>query len=647
VTSALPYANGDIHMGHVLEHIQTDIWVRHMRISNHEVLSFCADDAHGAPIMMKAEELDLEPEKYIGPVKDAHIASLDKFGIAYDNYHSTHSSENESLSSEIYLAAKEAGYIFKEKIEQCFDEEKKMFLADRYVTGECPKCSAKDQYGDGCDSCGVTYSATELINPVSALTGSTPANKISEHVFFDLKKCKDQLTSFLQTADMQKPVVAKLSEWLDGDLKSWDISRDDPYFGFSIPEENNKYFYVWVDAPIGYLASAQNWAIKNNTDLDSLWGKDSAYEIHHFIGKDITYFHGLFWPALLESSKYKLPNSIHVHGFVTVNGEKMSKSKGNFITADQFAESCDPELLRYYFASKLNSKIEDLDLNFEDLAQKINSDLVGKFSNIFSRSAPFVAKNDNNLSDVLDEAYLENSRSSEQEIYALFESKSYSKAIKLIMEVANDTNKYINEKTPWKLDQDEALIVATTAINVFKNLCIMLSPVIPTMTGKFLEMLNIKNIVNAELPTKLLGIQISEFKAVLSRVEPLNNAHFQKEEKAMDENKDDFINIDDFMKVDLRVAEVLEASYVDGADKLISIKLGLGDLDEKNVFAGIKAAYEPADLVGKLVVMVYNLAPRKMKFGNSEGMILAASDSEGGIFVISPDQGAKPGQKIK
>ena len=634
-------------MGHVLEHIQTDIWVRHMRMSNHEVLSFCADDAHGAPIMMKAEELDLEPEKYIGPVKDAHIASLDKFGIAYDNYHSTHSSENESLSSEIYLAAKEAGYIFKEEIEQCFDEEKKMFLADRYVSGECPKCSAKDQYGDGCDSCGVTYSATELINPVSALTGSTPANKISEHVFFDLKKCKDQLTNFLQTADMQKPVVAKLSEWLDGDLKSWDISRDDPYFGFSIPEENNKYFYVWVDAPIGYLASAQNWAIKNNTDLDSLWGKDSAYEIHHFIGKDITYFHGLFWPALLESSKYKLPNSIHVHGFVTVNGEKMSKSKGNFITADQFAESCDPELLRYYFASKLNSKIEDLDLSFEDLAQKINSDLVGKFSNIFSRSAPFVAKNDNNLSDVLDEAYLENSRSSEKEIYALFESKSYSKAIKLIMEVADDTNKYINEKTPWKLDQDEALIVATTAINVFKNLCILLFPVIPAMTAKFLEMLNIKNISNAELSTKLLGIQISEFKAVLSRVEPLNIAHFQKEEKAMNEKKDDFINIDDFMKVDLRVAEVLEASHVDGADKLISIKLGLGDLGEKNVFAGIKAAYEPADLVGKLVVMVYNLAPRKMKFGNSEGMILAASDSEGGIFVISPDQGAKPGQKIK
>ena len=647
VTSALPYANGDIHMGHVLEHIQTDIWVRHMRMSNHEVLSFCADDAHGAPIMMKAEELDLEPEKYIGPVKTSHIASLDKFGVIYNNYHSTHSSENEHLSNEIYLAAKEAGYIFKEQIEQCFDEEKQMFLADRYITGECPKCSAKSQYGDGCDACGVTYSATELINPISALTGTTPVHKVSEHVFFDLGKCRDQLAHFLETAKLQKPIVAKLSEWLDGNLKSWDISRDDPYFGFPIPEEENKYFYVWVDAPIGYLASAQNWAMKNNTNIASLWGKDSPYEIHHFIGKDITYFHGLFWPALLESSNYKLPDSIHVHGFVTVNGEKMSKSRGNFITADQFAEACDPELLRYYFASKLNSKIEDLDLSFEDLAQKINSDLVGKFSNIFSRSAPFITKNNNNLSGTLDEVYLLDSRASEQEICDLFESKSYAKAIKLIMEVADNTNKYINEKMPWKLGQDEALVVATTAVNVFKNLCILLHPVIPNMASNFLDMLKVEGGSKDQLSTKLLSVEISEFKALLSRIEPLDAQYFHKEEKPMEENKDDFINIDDFMKVDLRVAEVLEASHVEGADKLISIKLGLGELGKKNVFAGIKAAYEPSDLVGKLVVMVYNLAPRKMKFGNSEGMILAASDSDGGIFVISPDHGAKPGQKIK
>ena len=647
VTSALPYANGDIHMGHVLEHVQTDIWMRQMRMSGHEVLSFCADDAHGAPIMMKSEELGIKPENFIGPIKNAHISSLKKFGITYDNYHSTHSSENEDLSTEVYLAAKDAGYIYKEEIEQCFDEDKQMFLADRYVTGECPKCSAQDQYGDGCEDCGVTYSAIELINPKSTLTGSTPAHKISEHVFFNLEKSRDLLKRFLNTSDIQKPIVSKLSEWLDGDLKSWDISRDEPYFGFSIPEEKNKYFYVWVDAPIGYLASAKNWAEKNNTNIQTLWGKDSEYEIHHFIGKDIIYFHGLFWPALLEESLYKLPDSIHVHGFVTVNGEKMSKSKGNFIKADKFAEACDPELLRYFFASKLNSKIEDLDLSFDDLAQKINSDLVGKFSNIFSRSASFIAKNNNKLAPVLDESYLEESRASEQKIYDLFESKNYSKAVKLIMEIADNTNKYINGKEPWKLPQDKAIVVATTAINIFKNLCILLHPVIPKITVRMLAMLKISEITNSELSTKLLDIEILEFKAVLSRIEPLDAKYFHNEEKDMEEKKEDLINLEDFMSVDLRVAEVIEASHVEGADKLLLIKLSLGELGEKNVFAGIKSAYEPDQLVGKLVVMVYNLAPRKMKFGNSEGMILAASDTEGGIFVISPDQGAKPGQKIK
>ena len=647
VTSALPYANGDIHMGHILEHVQTDIWVRQMRQSGHEVLSFCADDAHGAPIMMRSEELGIDPQDFIGPIKDSHISSLKKFGITYNNYHSTHSSENEKLATEVYLAAKKAGYIYKEEIEQCFDEEKQMFLADRYITGECPKCSAQNQYGDGCDSCGVTYSATELVNPKSTLTGSTPTHKISEHIFFNLEKSKDMLKQFLDTANMQKPIVSKLLEWLDGELKSWDISRDAPYFGFSIPQENNKFFYVWVDAPIGYLASAKNWAETNSTNIQNLWGKDSEYEIHHFIGKDITYFHGLFWPALLQESLYKLPDSIHVHGFVTVNGEKMSKSKGNFITADQFAEAYDPELVRYFFASKLNAKIEDLDLSFDDLAQKINSDLVGKFSNIFSRSAPFIAKNNNKLAQRLDESYLDGSRCNEQKIYDLFESKNYSKAIKLIMEIADNTNKYINEKEPWKLDQDQAIIVSTTAINVFKNLCILLHPVIPNITGKMLGMLHISDISSSALSNKLLDIEISEFKAILSRVEPLDAKHFQSEEREMEEKTEDFINIEDFMKVDLRVAEVIAASHVEGADKLLSIKLGLGEMGEKNVFAGIKSAYEPDQLVGMLVVMVFNLAPRKMKFGNSEGMILAASDSEGGIFVISPDQGAKPGQKIK
>jgi len=618
-----------------------------MTLTKHEVLTFCADDAHGAPIMMKADEIGIEPAKFIDQINKNHQESLAKFGIEYTNYHSTHSVENEALVTEIYLDAKSSGYIYKKEIEQCFDEQKRMFLADRYVIGDCPKCSAKKQYGDGCEECGATYSATEIVNPKSSLSGTTPVTKISEHVFFDLSKAKIDLKKFLDTSNIQKPIVGKLSEWLDGDLKSWDISRDTPYFGFKIPNETDKYFYVWVDAPIGYLASAANWANKNSLSLDDLWSKNSEYEIHHFIGKDITYFHGLFWPALLMESKYKLPDCIHVHGFVTVNGEKMSKSKGTFITADQFADACDPELLRYYFASKLNSKIEDLDLNLEDLAQKINSDLVGKFSNIFSRSAPFIAKNSNYLSENVHKEHLANSKKSIPEILKHFEEKEFSKAIKLIMEIADDTNKYINENAPWKLDQSEALIVATTAINVFKNLCILLSPVTPSLCQQMLLMLNIDNLDIENLDRELIDIQINEFNPILERIKPLSTQDFYKKEEKMNEEKNNIIQIDDFMKVDLRVARVAEAKHVEGADKLLAIKLDLGELGTKNVFAGIKSAYEPSHLEEKLVVMVYNLAPRKMKFGVSEGMILAASDSDGGIFVLSPDSGAKPGQKIK
>jgi methionyl-tRNA synthetase len=618
-----------------------------MTLTKHEVLTFCADDAHGAPIMMKADEIGIEPAKFIDQINKNHQESLAKFGIEYTNYHSTHSVENEALVTEIYLDAKSSGYIYKKEIEQCFDEQKQMFLADRYVIGDCPKCSAKKQYGDGCEECGATYSATEIVNPKSSLSGTTPVTKISEHVFFDLSKAKIDLKKFLDTSNIQKPIVGKLSEWLDGDLKSWDISRDTPYFGFKIPNETDKYFYVWVDAPIGYLASAANWANKNSLSLDDLWSKNSEYEIHHFIGKDITYFHGLFWPALLMESKYKLPDCIHVHGFVTVNGEKMSKSKGTFITADQFADACDPELLRYYFASKLNSKIEDLDLNLEDLAQKINSDLVGKFSNIFSRSAPFIAKNSNYLSENVHKEHLANSKKSIPEILKHFEEKEFSKAIKLIMEIADDTNKYINENAPWKLDQSEALIVATTAINVFKNLCILLSPVTPSLCQQMLLMLNIDNLDIENLDRELIDIQINEFNPILERIKPLSTQDFYKKEEKMNEENNNIIQIDDFMKVDLRVARVAEAKHVEGADKLLAIKLDLGELGTKNVFAGIKSAYEPSHLEEKLVVMVYNLAPRKMKFGVSEGMILAASDSDGGIFVLSPDSGAKPGQKIK
>ena len=617
-----------------------------MSLSNHEVLSFCADDAHGAPIMMKADQLGIKPDEFIDKIRIDHQKSLDKFGIEYTNYHSTHSEENESLITEIYKDAKSSGYIFKKEIEQCFDEDKQMFLADRYIQGDCPKCSAKDQYGDGCEECGATYSATELKNPISVLSQSTPVTKTSEHVFFDLEKAKNELIKFLKKASIQKSIVGKLSEWLEGDLKSWDISRDEPYFGFKIPGEIDKYFYVWVDAPIGYMASATHWADNNSMTLENLWGKKSEYEIHHFIGKDIIYFHGLFWPALLMESKYKLPDSIHVHGFVTVNGDKMSKSKGTFITADQFAEVCDPELLRYYFASKLNSKIEDLDLNFDDLAQKINSDLVGKFSNIFSRSAPFISNNNDSLSDNIHRDQLIDCASKTELILEYYENKEFSKAIKLIMEIADDTNKYINEHTPWKLDQKEAAIIATTALNIFKNLCILLSPVIPKLSLKMLNMLNINNYKIEDLEKELINTKIKKFEPILSRIKPLNIQDFYQKEEVMDE-EDNIIQIDDFMKVDLRVAKVKEVSHVDGADKLLAIKLDLGHLGTKNVFAGIKSAYEPSQLEGKLVVMVYNLAPRKMKFGISEGMILAASDSDGGIFVVSPDSGAQPGQKIK
>ena len=640
VTQALPYANASLHLGHILEAVQTDIWSRFQNKSGNECLFFCADDTHGTPVMLKAKELGKSPEDLIKEVQRDHEETYKLYDINFTNYHTTHSDENKKYSEQIYLKAKENDLITRRTINQLYDESESMFLSDRFVKGTCPKCGATDQYGDGCTKCGATYDVSELKNPVSAISGTKPVNKESEHIFFDLPKKLDTLKEFLATANLQKPITNKLSEWVNDDLQQWDISRDAPYFGFKIPEEDNKYFYVWLDAPIGYIASIDNWATRNNKDMDLLWSANSNYEIYHFIGKDISYFHGLFWPALLSASDLRLPDGIFVHGFLTINGEKMSKSKGTGILAKEFAQLCDPETLRYYFAAKLNDKVEDIDLNFEDYVQRINSDLVGKYLNIASRCSSFIEKNSNELSDTFDNDLLEEAIKQKENIKECFESRNYSKAIRLIMDIADLTNKYINDNTPWKKDTREAAHIATTALNVFNILTIYLSPIIPNITKGAFKFLNqdSQSFNDVEL---LLKNKINKYKPLLKRLEPI----IIPEEKPMSD-EENYINIDQFAEIDLRVAEIKAASHVDGADKLLQLTLDVGDLGERNVFAGIKKAYDPESLVGKMVILVSNLAPRKMKFGLSEGMVLASSDDEG-IYLISPDSGATPGLRVK
>ena len=640
VTQALPYANASLHLGHILEAVQTDIWSRFQNKSGNECLFFCADDTHGTPVMLKAKELGISPEDLIKDVQKDHEETYKLYDINFTNYHTTHSDENKKYSEKIYLKAKENKLITRKTINQLFDEAESMFLSDRFVKGTCPKCGASDQYGDGCTKCGATYDVGELKDPVSAISGTKPINKESEHVFFDLPKKLDVLKNFLASADLQKPITNKLSEWLNDDLHQWDISRDAPYFGFKIPEEEDKYFYVWLDAPIGYIASIDNWATKNNKDMDSLWSADSDYEIYHFIGKDISYFHGLFWPALLSGSDLKLPNGIYVHGFLTINGEKMSKSKGTGILAKEFAELCDPETLRYYFAAKLNDKVEDIDLNFEDYVQRINSDLVGKYLNIASRCSSFIEKNSNALSSTFDNELIEKAINQKEAIEACFESRNYSKAVRLIMDIADLTNKYINDNTPWKKDIDEAAKIATTSLNVFNILSIYLSPIIPNITKEAFKFLNQEKQSFNDIELYLKN-NINKYKPLLKRLEPI----VIPEEKQMSE-EENYINIDQFADIDLRVAKIKNASHVDGADKLLQLTLDVGDLGERNVFAGIKKAYDPESIVGKMVILVSNLAPRQMKFGLSEGMVLASSDDEV-IYHISPDSGATPGLRVK
>ena len=642
VTSALPYANGSIHIGHVLESVITDIWVRYQNINGNECLYFCADDTHGTPVMLKAKELGIDPEELIKRTREEHIKSYSRFNINFNNFYTTHSDENKKYAEDIYQKCKEGNLIFKKEIEQFYDSEEGLFLSDRFIKGTCPKCGAEDQYGDGCSVCGTTYTPDDLLNPVSSLSNSELTKKRTEHVFFDLPQMKDFLENYLKDLILQDPIKNKLNEWIEDGLKPWDISRDKPYFGFEIPGEKDKYFYVWLDAPIGYLASAKNWAENNNMDMKDLWGESSDYEIHHFIGKDIAYFHALFWPALLKSSNIRLPESINVHGFLTIDGEKMSKSNGTFINADDFAENYDGELLRYYFADKFNNSIDDLDFNEDEFIQKINSDIVGKYLNIASRVSKFIEKNGNNLSANLDVDFIEKNLSMIDEVIEHYENLNLSKSVKIIMKMADEVNKYINENEPWKSGEEKAVEVSSTAINCFRVISILLNPVLPTITSKALEVFNdsATNDFN-NIKDYLVDTKINPYKPLLKRLE---KAKINEEIEMEDSN---LINIKDFAKVELRVAKIVKAEGIEEADKLIKLHLDVGDLGERTVFAGIKSAYDPESLNGRYVVLVANLEPRKMKFGVSEGMVLASSNDEGSIYLISPDEGAKPGQLVK
>ena len=639
VTQALPYANAPLHLGHILEAVQTDIWTRFQNLNGNECHFFCADDTHGTPVMLKANEMGITPEKLIEDVYQDHKSTYELYDINFANFYSTHSDENKKYSEFIYKCAKENKLISKSVVEQYFDETEKMFLSDRFIKGTCPKCGAENQHGDNCGVCGASYNVLEIENPVSTISNTKPVKKESEHIFFDLPAKRDMLKEFIEKVDIQESIKNKLKEWLGDDLKKWDISRDAPYFGFEIPGEDNKFFYVWVDAPIGYIASISNWANSNQIEMEDLWSENSSYEIYHFIGKDIAYFHGLFWPALLSSAKLKLPSGINVHGFLTINGEKMSKSLGTGILAKDFAKITNPETLRYYFAAKLNNKVEDIDLNFDDYVQRINSDLVGKYLNIASRSASFLKKNKNNLSDDINAEIINSLLNKKDEIINLYEKREYSKVIRLIMDLADYVNKYINEETPWKKDEDEAVKISTTALNAFKILSIYLHPVIPNLTNEAFNFLNTIDFTFDSIE-KPLTKKINNYKPLLNRLEKI----IIPEEEDMDNVN--LIDINHFSSVDLRVAKITKADDVEGADKLLQLTLDVGDLGTRNVFAGIKSAYKPDELTDRLVVLVNNLEPRKMKFGISEGMVLASSNDDG-IYLVSPDEGAEPGMKVR
>ncbi len=685
ITSALPYANGPIHLGHLVEYIQTDIWSRFQKMRGHECHYVCADDAHGTPIMLRAQAEGITPETLIARVSEEHQKDFAGFNIGFDHYHSTHSEENKALSAQIYNRLKAAGHITRKTISQYYDPEKEMFLPDRFVIGTCPKCKAEDQYGDNCEACGATYSPTELINPKSAVSGATPVEKDSDHLFFELSQFEDMLKEWTHQGHLQPQITNKLNEWFEAGLRGWDISRDAPYFGFEIPGETNKYFYVWLDAPVGYMASFQALCEKKNLSFDEFWAKDSITELYHFIGKDIINFHALFWPAMLSGADYRTPDAIFAHGFLTVDGKKMSKSRGTFIMAKSYLTHLNPEYLRYYFATKLNSGIDDLDLNLEDFVQRVNSDLVGKVINIASRCAGFVVKKfDGKLADSWSDkaqALYSEVVTEADNIASLYEKREFGHAMRDIMALADKANEYIDETAPWVLAKAEGKEAelhesVSMGINLFRVLISLLSPVLPTTSEKALSFLQLDAYRWDDIQTPLMGHTIAKFKPLMTRVEmeavekmvesskadaksamPSTPDGKKGDKKSTTKSKAsnvstelepiaDEISFEDFAKIDFRIAKIVKAEAVPEANKLLKLTLDIGE-HEKQVFAGIKSAYQPDELEGKLTVMVANLAPRKMRFGLSEGMVLAAGPGGEDLFLLNPDDGAKPGMRVK
>jgi methionyl-tRNA synthetase len=672
VTNALPYANGAIHLGHLVGYVQADIWVRFQKMRGHTVHYVCGDDTHGTPIMINAEKQGMTPEAFVAKMYDEHVADFAGFHIGFDDYYHTNSPENKALAQGIYRRLKADGKIAVKTISQLFDPQKQMFLPDRFVKGECPKCGAKDQYGDNCEVCGATYAPTELKNPYSAVSGATPELRESEHYFFKLSDCKDFLADWTrQPGRLQKEAANKMGEWFEAGLQDWDISRDAPYFGFEIPDAPGKYFYVWLDAPIGYMAATKHlfdrvFGERADAEYDAYWGGKSDAELYHFIGKDILYFHALFWPAILEYSGHRTPTAINVNGFLTVDGQKMSKSRGTFITARSYLDTgLNPEWLRYYYAAKLGSGIEDADLSLTDFVARVNSDLVGKYINIASRAAGFITKRfDGKLStELADTSLLDRLQSAADSLAEGYEAREYSRVLRDIMAITDEVNQYVDRVKPWELakspDLNEALHDACTLlINAFRLLTIYLKPVLPKLASDVEAFLNITPLQWDDANRLLLGHAIQPYTHLMTRIDA------KQIDTLVEANKESLapaapaapagpqieaiaptINIDDFGKIDLRIAKIIDCKHVEGAEKLLQLTLDLGD-HQRNVFSGIKSAYKPEDLVGRLTVMVANLAPRKMKFGLSEGMVLAASGSEPGIYLLSPDSGAQPGMRV-